>query len=199
LDGTGLLADGPFHREGNDVVAQGVENPIINRLAFEGNSHINDKTLEAEVQLRPRVVFTQTRVQQDAKRILDIYRRSGRFAATVDPKVIQLDQNRVDLVFEINEGDVTRVERIDFVGNTVFSDSRLREQIVTRQSAWYRFFSSSDTYDPDRLTADRESLRDFYLKEGYADFRVVSAVAELSPDRDAFFITFTVEEGERYH
>lgn len=198
LYATGLFADVTLKREGDVLVVQVVENPIINRLAFEGNRRIDDKTLEAEVQLRPRVVYTQTRVQNDANRILDIYRRSGRFAATVNPKVIPLDQNRVDLVFEINEGDVTRVERIDFVGNTAFSDGELRDQILTKESAWYRFLSTSDTYDPDRLTADREALRTFYLKEGYADFRVLSAVAELSPDRDAFFITFTVEEGERY-
>jgi outer membrane protein insertion porin family len=198
LYATGLFADVTFHREGNDLVVVVAENPIINRLAFEGNNHINDETLEAEIQLRPRVVYTQTRVQADAKRILDIYRRSGRFAATVDPKVIKLDQNRVDLVFEIHEGDVTKVARIDFVGNKVFSDSDLRQEIATRESAWYRFLSTADTYDPDRLTVDRESLRNFYLKNGYADFRVISAVAELSPNRDAFFITFTVEEGQRY-
>jgi len=198
LYATGLFADVTLKREGDVLVVQVVENPIINRLAFEGNRRINDETLEAEVQLRPRVVYTQTRVQNDVNRILDIYRRSGRFAATVNPKVIPLDQNRVDLVFEINEGDVTEVERIDFVGNNAFSDSELRDQIITKESAWYRFLSTSDTYDPDRLTADREALRTFYLKEGYADFRVLSAVAELSPDRDAFFITFTVEEGERY-
>src|SRR5690606_8333607 len=114
------------------------------------------------------------------------------------PKVIPLEQNRVDLVFEINEGPVTRVERIDFVGNEAFSDGTLRGEILTQESAWYRPFSTTDTYDPDRLTVDREALRNFYLKEGYADFRVISAVAELSPDRESFFITFTVDEGERY-
>src|SRR5215813_1829794 len=193
-----LFADVTFRREGNDLVVTVVENPIINRLAFEGNSHIKDADLQNEVQLRPRVVYTATKVQADAKRILDIYRRSGRFAATVEPKVIPLDQNRVDLVFEIHEGDITEVRRIDFVGNKVFDDSELRTQILTKESAWYRFLSTSDTYDPDRLTVDRENLRNFYLKNGYADFRVVSSVAELSPDRNAFFITFTVDEGERY-
>lgn len=198
LFATGLFADVAFRREGDTLIVQVVENPIINRLAFEGNNRIDDETLEAEVQLRPRVVFTQTRVQSDARRILEIYRRSGRFAATVEPKVIPLEQNRVDLVFEINEGPVTRVERIDFVGNEAFSDSTLRGEILTQESAWYRPFSTTDTYDPDRLTVDREALRNFYLKEGYADFRVLSAVAELSPDRESFFITFTVDEGERY-
>ncbi len=198
LFASGLFADVSFRREGDDLVVTVVENPIINRLAFEGNSHIKDADLQNEVQLRPRVVYTATKVQADAKRILDIYRRSGRFAATVEPKVIPLDQNRVDLVFEIHEGDVTEVRRIDFVGNKVFSDSDLRGEILTKESAWYRFLSSNDTYDPDRLTVDREALRNFYLKEGYADFRVISSVAELSPDKNAFFITFTVEEGERY-
>jgi outer membrane protein insertion porin family len=198
LFASGLFADVSFRREGNDLIVSVVENPIINRLAFEGNSHIKDADLQNEVQLRPRVVYTATKVQADAKRILDIYRRSGRFAATVEPKVIPLDQNRVDLVFEIHEGDVTEVRRIDFVGNKVFSDSDLRSEILTKESAWYRFLSSNDTYDPDRLTVDREALRNFYLKNGYADFRVISSVAELSPDKNAFFITFTVEEGERY-
>lgn len=198
LFATGLFADVRLRREINTLVVQVVENPIINRIAFEGNKRIDDEALTNEVQLRPRVVYTQTRVQADAQRILTVYRRSGRFAATVDPKVIPLDQNRVDLVFEINEGEITEVRRIDFVGNKAFSDSDLRDEILTSESAWYRFLATTDTYDPDRLTVDREALRDFYLTEGYADFRVVSAVAELSPDREAFFITFTVEEGERY-
>jgi len=198
LFSSGLFADVTLRRDGDDLIVTVVENPIINRLAFEGNSRINDEDLQNEVQLRPRVVYTATKVQADARRILDIYRRSGRFAATVEPKVIPLDQNRVDLVFEIQEGDITEVRRIDFVGNQVFSDSELRDEILTQETAWYRFLSSNDTYDPDRLTVDREALRNFYLKEGYADFRVLSSVAELSPDRNAFFITFTVEEGERY-
>jgi outer membrane protein insertion porin family len=198
LFGTGLFADVNFRREGSVLVVRVAENPIINRLAFEGNRRIDDETLQAEVQLRPRVVYTATKVQSDAKRILDIYRRSGRFAATVEPKVIPLDQNRVDLVFEIKEGEVTEVRRIDFVGNENYSDGTLRDEILTTESAWYRFFSTSDTYDPDRITVDREALRNFYLDEGYVDFRVVSSIAELSPSRDAFFITFTVDEGERY-
>jgi outer membrane protein insertion porin family len=198
LFGTGLFADVNFRREGDALVVQVTENPIINKLAFEGNKRIDDEALQAEVQLRPRVVYTQARVQADVKRLLDLYRRSGRFAATVEPKIIKLDQNRVNLVFEINEGDVTEVRRIDFVGNKVFSDGDLRDEIVTQEAAFYRFLSTTDTYDPDRLTLDKEALRKFYLAEGYADFRVVSAVAELSPDQEAFFITFTVEEGERY-
>jgi outer membrane protein insertion porin family len=132
------------------------------------------------------------------KRILDLYRRHERFAATVEPKVIQLAENRVDLIFEINEGPSTGVRSINFVGNKEFSDSSLRGVIDTKESRWYRFLTNSDTYDPDRITYDRELLRKYYLSQGYADFRVISAVAELTPDRDGFIVTFTVDEGERY-
>jgi outer membrane protein insertion porin family len=198
LFATGLFADVALRREGDALIVRVVENPIINRIAFEGNHKLSDQTLDAEVQLKPRVVYTRTKVQSDVKRILDVYRRNGRFAAAVDPKVIPLEQNRIDLVFEIDEGPVTGVRSITFVGNHQFSASRLREILQTKESRWYRFFSSDDNYDPDRLTYDRELLRKFYLSEGYADFRVVSAVAELAPARDGFFMTFTIEEGERY-
>jgi outer membrane protein insertion porin family len=198
LFATGLFADVKLTRQGDTLVVSVVENPIINRIAFEGNSKIADKDLNSEIQLRPRTVYTRTRVQNDVNRILQLYRRRGRFAATVEPKVIQLSENRVDLVFEINEGQSTGVRSINFVGNRNFSDSTLRGSIETKESRWYRFLSTSDTYDPDRLTYDRELLRKFYLSEGYADFRVISAVAELTPDRDGFVVTFTVEEGERY-
>ncbi len=198
LFATGLFADVKLTREGSFLVVRVVENPIINRIALEGNSKIADKDLNSEIQLRPRVVYTRTRVQNDVRRILELYRRHGRFAATVEPKVIQLSENRVDLVFEINEGPSTGVRSINFVGNRWFSDGTLRGTIETKESRWYRFLSTSDTYDPDRLTYDRELLRKFYLNEGYADFHVVSAVAELTPDRDGFVVTFTVDEGERY-
>jgi len=198
LFATGLFADVNLRRVGNALVIRVVENPIINRIAFEGNNKISEKDLSAEIQLRPRVVYTRTRVQNDVNRILDLYRRHGRFGATVEPKVIQLSENRVDLVFEINEGEYTGVRSINFVGNRQYSDSKLRGIIQTKESRWYRFLTSDDNYDPDRLTYDRELLRRFYLTEGYADFRVVSAVAELTPDRDGFIITFTLDEGERY-
>jgi len=198
LFATGLFADVKLDRRGNALVVRVVENPIINRIAFEGNSKLNDKDLNGEIQLRPRVVYTRSRVQADVKRILDLYRRHERFAATVEPKVIQLAENRVDLIFEINEGPSTGVRSINFVGNKEFSDSSLRGVIDTKESRWYRFLTNSDTYDPDRITYDRELLRKYYLSQGYADFRVISAVAELTPDRDGFIVTFTVDEGERY-
>jgi outer membrane protein insertion porin family len=155
LFATGLFADVKLVREGNTLMVRLVENPIINRIAFEGNSAIADKDLNSEIQLRPRVVYTRTRVQNDVRRILQLYRRHGRFAATVDPKVIQLSENRVDLVFEINEGPSTGVRSINFVGNREFSDSTLRGILETKESRWYRFLSTSDTYDPDRLAYDR--------------------------------------------
>jgi outer membrane protein insertion porin family len=198
LFASGLFADATVTVEGTSVIIRVSENPIINRVIFEGNDRIDTNVLEAEVQSRPRTVYTQTQVAEDADRVLELYRRSGRYAASVEPKIIALDQNRVDLIFEINEGPLTGVERISFVGNRAFSDSTLRSEILTEESAWWRILSTTDNYDPDRLTFDRELLRNFYLSEGYADFRVVSAVAELSPEGDGFFVTFTVEEGERY-
>ncbi len=198
LFNTGLFADVALRRETDALIIQVVENPIINRLAFEGNDIIEREALEKEVQLRPRVVYTRTRVQNDVKRILDLYRRQGRFAATVEPKVITQSQNRVDLVFEINEGPATKVRQVTFIGNRRFSDSRLQGVIDTQSSHWFSFLLGDDIYDPDRLQNDRELLRKYYLAHGYADFRVISAVAELTQDRKDFFVTFTVEEGERY-
>jgi outer membrane protein insertion porin family len=198
LFATGLFADVTIRPRGNALIVNVIENPVINRIAFEGNQHLEDKDLEAEVTLRPRVIYTRTKVQSDVRRILTLYRRSGRFAATVEPKVIQLPQNRIDLVFEVSEGEQTEIRKIRFIGNREFDDGDLKEVVRTRETRWFRFFSSDDRYDPDRLTLDRELLRRHYLSEGFADFRVVSAVAELTPDRKDFFITFTVEEGPRY-
>lgn len=198
LFATGLFADITMRQQGSRVVVSVVENPIINRVAFEGNNALKEEDLQKEVQLQPRVVYTRAKVQGDVTRMIELYRRSGRFSASVEPKVIQLPQNRVDLVFEITEGPKTKIASINFIGNTRFSDGKLREVVSTGESAWWKFLSSSDTYDPDRLTFDRELLRRYYLQRGYADFRVVSAVADLSRDDAAFHITFTVDEGEVY-
>lgn len=195
---TGLFADVTIRREGNTLIVNVVENPIINQVSFEGNSAIKDEALDTEVRLKPRIVYTRARVQDDLKRIIEVYRRSGRFAATVEPKVIQLPQNRVDLVFEIKEGSVTGIRQIYIIGNKHFSDNRLRSEISTQVSRWWNILASRDNYDPDRLIFDREQLRRFYLSHGYADFRVVSAVAELTRDRKEFFITFVVDEGPLY-
>jgi outer membrane protein insertion porin family len=198
LFATGLFADVNLRQEGSTLVVNVTENPIINQIAFEGNERIEDDELLAEISLRPRQVFTRTKAQTDVSRIYQVYRRNGRFSVNVEPKIIKLDQNRVNLVFEIEEGNVTKVESIRFIGNKRFDDDKLRSELSTKESAWYRFITADDRYDPDRLAYDQELLRKFYLKEGYADFKIVSAVAELSKDRDSFFITVTLEEGERY-
>ncbi len=199
LFATGLFADVKFNWDGSTLTVNVVENPIINQVVFEGNDKVSEKDLTKEVQLKPRTVFTRSKVQADIQRIIELYRRNGKFAATVDPQIIQRPQNRVDLIFSINEGPTTGVARISFIGNTHYNDGTLKGQIATEESRWWRFLASNDNYDPDRLTFDREQLRRFYLQRGYADFRVVSAVAELTPDRENFFITFTVDEGDRYN
>ncbi len=198
LFATGLFANVEISRQGSMLLVRVIENPIINRISIEGNRQVDDDELEPEIQLRPRVVYTRTRVQQDVEKILELYRREGRFAARVEPKVIELPQNRVDVVFEISEGPPTYVRTINFVGNEAFDDSKLRDTILTVEERWWKFFTSNDTYDPDRMAYDRELLRQFYLQEGYADFEVLSAVAELAPNRENFYMTFTVSEGPRY-
>ncbi|HYC04852.1 MAG TPA: outer membrane protein assembly factor BamA [Azospirillaceae bacterium] len=198
LFATGLFADVTLRREGSVLVVSVVENPIINRIAFEGNRRVKTEDLQAEVQLRPRVVYTRTRVQNDVQRMLEIYRRSGRFAARIEPKLVQLEQNRVDLIFEIDEGPLTGVQLINFINNKVFDDGDLRDIMLTKESRWWRFLTSNDTYDPDRLRYDQEQIRRHYLRNGYADFKVLSSVAELTPDREKFFITLTVDEGQKY-
>ena len=143
-------------------------------------------------------MFTRSKVQADVQRIIELYRRNGKFAASVDPQIIQRPQNRVDLIFSITEGPSTGVARINFIGNKIYDDATLKAQIATEESDWYKFLSSNDNYDPDRLTFDREMLRRWYVGHGYADFHVVSAVAELTSDRRSFYITFTVDEGVKY-
>ncbi|MGE3873619.1 MAG: outer membrane protein assembly factor BamA, partial [Parvibaculaceae bacterium] len=195
---TGLFSDVRIFRRGNNLVVVVEENPMINRVNFEGNSEVKDKDLEKEVELKERTMFTRAKVQSDVQRIIAVYRRAGYYSARVEPKIIRLPQNRVDLVYEITEGAETKVKSITFVGNEAFSDSDLRAQITTAETAWWKFMSTADRYDPDRLSYDKELLRRFYLKNGFADFRVISADAELAPDGESFYITFTVEEGPLY-
>ncbi len=198
LFSTGLFQDVSLTRQGDTLVVKVVENPIVSNIAFEGNRKETDDQLRALIQLRPRAVFTPQLAQADRQRILNAYAKAGRYAATVDPKVIRLDQNRVDVVFEINEGATTLVSRIVIIGNHAFSENRLREVIASREEAFWRFLSTSDEYDPERVNYDKELLRRFYLKNGYADIDVKSATAELAPDRSAFLLTFVISEGEKY-
>ena len=201
LYATGLFADATITgTETGDLVVNVRENPVINRIVLEGNKRLKDDKITPEIKLAPRQIFTRSAVRSDVDRILELYRRQGRFAARVEPKIVQLDQNRVDVVFEIHEGDLAKVRAINILGNKSFPDGRLRKEMYTRQAGGpLGFLKSNDTYDPDRLAADQQKLRAFYLTQGYADFRVVQALAELTPDRRDFVITYVVEEGPRYH
>ena len=185
--------------ETGDLVISVRENPVINRIVLEGNKRLKNDKIAPEIKLAPRQIYTRSKVRADVDRIIELYRREGRFAATVEPKIVELDQNRVDLIFEINEGDKSKVRAINIIGNEQYSDGRLRKEMFTREAGGLLgFFKSNDSYDPDRLAADQQKLRAFYLTQGYADFRVVSALAELTPDRRDFIITYVVEEGPRY-
>jgi outer membrane protein insertion porin family len=181
-----------------EIVLKVRENPVINRVIFEGNKRLKEDKIKKEVKLAPRQIFTRTAVRQDVARIVELYRRQGRFAAVVEPKMVSLDQNRVDVIFEVSEGPKSKVRQINILGNEVFSDSKLREQMATKQARLTTLLSSNTSYDQDRLAYDQQKLRQFYLTEGYADFRVTSAVAELTPDKKDFIITYVVEEGKRY-
>ena len=198
LFATGLFADVAIDPRDGNVLIRVIENPIINRVILEGNKSLKSDKITDEIEAEPRAIFTRSNIQEDVQRIIELYRQSGRFGATISPKVVQQPQNRVDLVFEISEGPVTGVRRINIIGNAEFDDRRLRKEMATEESTWYKFFSSNDNYDPGRLEFDREQLRTFYTNRGFADFRVVSAVAELTPDQEDFYITFTVDEGEEY-
>lgn len=198
LFATGLFRDVTIRTEGSRVVVDVVENPLVNRVAFEGNRRISSEILRGVVLTQPRGVFTPAAIQTDRQRILELYARRGRFRATVEPKIVELDQNRVDLVFEIVEGDPALVARVNFVGNNAFSEARLRDIVSTQEQTWFRILSSSDIYDPERLVFDRELLRRFYLRQGFADVQITGSSGELTPDRSAFFVTFTIDEGKRY-
>ena len=199
LFGTGLFRDVRINLEGSVVVVSVVENPLINRVAFEGNTEVKSDTLSAEVQLKPRSLYTRARVQADVQRVLDVYRRQGYYATQVDAQIIELDNNRIDLVFEIREGPETKVVGINFIGNQSFSDSELRGVVTTTESSILDFLKPTSVYDPDRFNLDRELLRRYYLKNGYADMRVVSAVADVDREGKGFFLTFTIDEGALYH
>jgi len=198
LFGTGLFSDVNISYSSRVVTVSVEENPVINQVAFEGNDELDDSTLSQEVQLRPRSVYTRAAAQGDVQRILNVYRASGYYNAQVEAKIIKLPYNRVDLVFEINEGESTKVQSITFIGNKAFSDSQLRDVISTSESSLLSFLKPTDVYDKDRLNLDRALLRKFYLENGYADIRIISAVADLDPDGEGFFITFTLEEGPQY-
>ncbi|HKR86538.1 MAG TPA: outer membrane protein assembly factor BamA [Phenylobacterium sp.] len=196
---TDLFADVKIDLQADGTLVVSVEeNPIINRVLFEGNKSMKEDKLKDEVTVRPRGIFTRSKVQGDVARIVELYRRSGRISANVTPQIVQLPQKRVDLIFKIDEGPKSGILRVNFLGNKAFSDNDLRDVVVTEQSRWYKFFSSNANYDPDRLEYDREQLRKFYRNRGFYDFRVSSAVAEFAPDKNGFAITFTIDEGREF-
>ncbi|WP_414652767.1 outer membrane protein assembly factor BamA [Hansschlegelia sp.] len=198
LYASGLFSDVRVTRAGGGIVVSVSENQVINRVAFEGNSKVKDAVLSSEVQSKARGPFNPAVVQADAQRITEIYRRSGRYQVTVEPKTINQSNGRVDLVFEINEGEKTKIQAIEFEGNDAFGDGTLRDQMSTTESNWLSWIKTSDVYDPDRINADLEQLRKFYLNHGYADFRVVSANADLNRETNAFTLKIVVEEGQQY-
>ncbi len=198
LYATGLFQDVRLDRQGNTLVVHVVENPLVGVVAFEGNHKLTDDQIRPEVQLKPRAVYTPALAESDRRKILDLYAQHGYYDASVVPQIIRLPQNRVNVVFEINDGPSTLISKIAFVGNHAFSEDRLSDVINSREERWWRFLSTSDQYNTERLSYDKELLRRFYLKNGYTDFEIRDASAELSPDRKSFFVTFTIHEGERY-
>ncbi|MEJ1993940.1 MAG: outer membrane protein assembly factor BamA [Limibacillus sp.] len=195
---TGFFEDVTLRRDVDTLIVVVSEHPTINRIAYEGNLRIDDETVRSETELRPARVFTRAKALSDAERIRELYRRQGRFGAVVEPKIIRQPQNRVDLVFEIDEGPLTTISAINFVGNRAFSDGELEDVVISQEYSSWNFLATTDSYDPDRLQFDEQLLTDFYRSEGYADFQVLNTTAELTPERDSFIITFVVEEGARY-
>ncbi|MCB1354690.1 MAG: outer membrane protein assembly factor BamA [Rhodobacteraceae bacterium] len=195
---TGLFEKVDISPEAGRLVITVAENPIINQIAFEGNDGLDDEALLAAIQLRPRLAYSVEAAEADALSITNAYRQSGRYAAEVNPVIIRRPDNRVDLVFEIYEGRNTKVQRVNFIGNNVYSDRRLLRVIQTNQTTWLSFLLGGNTYDQDRLEVDSQLLRQFYLDRGYYDFRVLSATSELARERSGFFLAFTVSEGQQY-
>lgn len=199
LYATGLFNDVSLNMKNDGLlIIKVAENPIINKVLFDGNDKVDDEMLKGELQLAPRSTYSRAKVQEDVQRILEIYKRTGRYAVVVEPQIIERDQNRVDLIFKIDEGPLASINKVNFVGNKHYSDDDLQSEIMSKESRWYRIFSSAENYDAEKTNYDKELLRRFYFKRGYADFRVVSAVAELSPDKKSFVLTFVLDEGKRY-
>jgi outer membrane protein insertion porin family len=199
LYASGLFDDVHITQSGGRIIVTVVESPVINRLAFEGNHRMKDEQLQEEIQSKARDSLSRARVQADTQRIVEVYHRNGRFDVTVTPQIIERPNNRVDLIFVVKEGEKTGVKSINFVGNKSYSSWRLKEVIKTVESNLLSFLQTTDVYDPDRMEADRDLIRRYYLKHGFADVQVVSAVAEYDPAKKGFVITFTIEEGPLYH
>jgi outer membrane protein insertion porin family len=199
LYATGLFQDVHIAQSGGKLIVTVSEGQIINRVAFEGNHRLKDEQMQQEIQSKERGTLSKPVVQADVQRIIEIYQRNGRFDVSVVPKIIERPNNRVDLVFEINEGEKTGIKHIVFIGNKSYADWRLKQVIKTAESNWLSFLQTTDVYDPDRIEADRDLIRRFYLKHGFADVQVVSATGVYDPTQKGFTVTFTIEEGPLYH
>lgn len=195
---SGLFETVELVPQGSTLVIRVVEYPIVNVISIEGNKRLKDERLAELIQSQPRRIYSPSQAEADAAAIAEAYRVSGRLAASVTPKIIRRSDNRVDLVFEISEGRVVENERISFTGNKAFTDRRLRQVLETKQAGFLRNLIQRDTYVAERLELDKKVLTDFYLSRGFIDFQVLDASAELSRERDATFVTFTVREGVAY-
>jgi outer membrane protein insertion porin family len=195
---TGLFQDVRITQPGGHILVTVIENPVIGKVAFEGNKKVKDDQLSAEVQSKPRGTLSRPMVQSDAQRIAEIYRHSGRYDVTVTPEIIEQPNNRVDLVFTITEGGKTGVKQVEFIGNVAYSSYRLKDIIKTHEANLLSFLGGGDVYDPDRVEADRDLIRRFYLKHGFADVQVVAALTEYDPEKKGFLVTFKIEEGQQY-
>ena len=198
LFATGLFEDVELTRQGGALIVRVTENAVINAINVEGNRRIKDDAIEAVIQSRSQGALSRNQVQADVQRVLDLYRARGRFNATVTPQVIPVGQGRVNLAFVVQEGRKVGVKRINFIGNDRYGDGTLRSKLRTTESNLLSFLKTSDVYNPAVFEADQEALRKFYLNNGYADFRIISAVADYDAADEAFYITYTIEEGDRY-
>ena len=194
----GLFADIKFRVSNNNLIVLIKENPMINNVNLVGNKKIKEEAIRGEIKLKSRNVYQKKELQDSVGFIRDLYKRSGYFSAKIKTNISKLSQNRIDITININEGNKTKIRGIKFIGNKTFSDKRLKSIVSTKESKLWRLLSAGDIYDPDRINYDKDLLRRFYLQEGYADFKIISAIAELTKDKSGFFITYSVDEGEKY-
>jgi outer membrane protein insertion porin family len=194
-----LFLESNIYKKEEKIIVELKENPIVSEVKIIGNKKIEDEDLKNEIFLKKRSIFTKSKLQSDLKRISEIYLKSGRFLTKIEPKIIQKEQNRVEIIFDIFEGPKAKISDIYLIGNEAFSDSDLKNVISTKETKWWKFLSSSDSYDSDRIEFDKEKLRIFYTSNGYADFAAISSIAQISPKKDRFFISFLIEEGIKYN
>ena len=195
----GLFESVELIPQGGTLLIKVKEYPMLNVVDFQGNKRLKDEMLVEVVKSKSRLVYSPAQAEADAAGIAEAYRVQGRLAASVDPRIIRRSDNRVDLVFEISEGKVVENEGISFVGNRAFSDRRLRQVLQTKQAGFLRQVIKADTFVPERLEVDKQMLRDFYLSRGFIDVQVVDATGQLSRERDATFVTYTVREGQSFN